>query len=179
MAPKGSFLGWTHRQAMSRRRPMSLSAVPRPPHASSPATSAVMRANVRADTSPELALRRALVHDGCLGYRLNVRGLPGSPDIVFGRARLAVFVHGCFWHRCPRHAKSLPHANRAYWRQKFDLNVSRDRRVRAALENLGWVVLTVWECEVRANAGGIAVQIGDLLATRRSSRSKRLSNRPQ
>lgn len=103
------------------------------------------------DTGPELMLRRAL-HAAGLRFRLHAPELPGRPDVVFRPARLAIFVHGCFWHRhtgCQR-ARS-PATRLDYWVPKFDRNVERDEANRLALEDIGWSVLTLWECEARDN----------------------------
>jgi DNA mismatch endonuclease, patch repair protein len=107
-----------------------------------------MRANRGRDTAPELALRRALYARG-LRYRLHrrpVRGLRCTPDIVFVGARVAVFVDGCFWHRCPVHGTD-PKANGDWWARKLDANVARDRRNDQALRAHGWSVIRVWEHE--------------------------------
>lgn len=101
------------------------------------------------DTKPEL-LVRSIVH--CMGYRfrLHARDLPGNPDIVLQRHRKAIFVHGCFWHghkRCPRAAR--PASNIAFWREKLDSNVARDRRNINRLRKDGWRVLVVWQCQTR------------------------------
>jgi len=98
------------------------------------------------DTSPELALRRALWSAG-LRYRLH-RDLPGTPDLAFVRARLAVFVDGCFWHGCPRHY-SAPATRSEFWAKKLRGNVDRDRRVEADLAVMGWKSVRIWEHEVR------------------------------
>jgi DNA mismatch endonuclease (patch repair protein) len=86
-----------------------------------------------------------------LHYRINFKGVPGTPDIAFPRAKKAVFVHGCFWHVHPecagRNLRGLNGDNRAFWREKLTRNVLRDRRDIAALEAMGWKVLTIWECE--------------------------------
>ena len=100
------------------------------------------------DTAPELALRR-LLHARGLRYRVDVAPLPGlrrRADVVFTRARLAVFVDGCFWHRCPQHGTS-PRNNADWWRDKLDRNVQRDRHTDRALHEAGWQVLRVWEHE--------------------------------
>jgi DNA mismatch endonuclease (patch repair protein) len=113
-----------------------------------PLTAAVSRQMSRMprrDTQPELALRRELHRRG-LRYRVAPSGLPGRPDIVFGRAKVAVFVDGCFWHRCPEHAVA-PKNNAAWWSQKLDRNVQRDREKDVALVDLGWTVLHIWEHE--------------------------------
>jgi DNA mismatch endonuclease (patch repair protein) len=108
-----------------------------------------MQANRRVDTRPELLVRSAL-HARGLRFRKDLRiDLPGirvRPDVVFTRARLCIFVDGCFWHRCPVHA-SDPRANGAYWASKLSRNVERDRRGDAALQAAGWTVLRVWEHE--------------------------------
>lgn len=79
-------------------------------------------------------------------YRVNLAGVPGRPDIAFTRARLAIFVDGCFWHRCPEHG-TVPRNNREWWVAKLDRNVARDRSKDAALAELGWAALHVWEHE--------------------------------
>ncbi len=111
--------------------------------------SAVMRRVKSKDTSPELEVRRMLTAAGAR-YRLHRRDLPGSPDIVLVGRRLAVFVHGCFWHGhgCPRGARR-PKANADYWSEKLRRNQERDARVLADLAALGWRSETVWECELR------------------------------
>ena len=105
-----------------------------------------MLGNRGRDTRPELALRQELHRRGHR-YRVHVTPLPGvrcKPDLVFGKARVAVFVHGCFWHRCPTHA-TTPKANAGFWQNKFDANVARDRRNQQALRAAGWTVVVVWE----------------------------------
>ncbi len=105
-----------------------------------------MRANRGRDTGPELALRSELHRMG-LRYRVHRRPIPDFPakaDIVFGRDKVAVFVDGCFWHRCPEHA-TAPRANAEWWAAKLQANVDRDRRVDARLEESGWLVIRVWE----------------------------------
>src|SRR5258707_14534405 len=103
-----------------------------------------MLANRGRDTNPELRLRRALWRSGFRGYRTNFRVAGVRPDIVFTRWRLAVFVHGCFWHRCPECAYPLPRANRQFWAAKFRRNRQRDREKRAVLEKAGWIVIECW-----------------------------------
>ena len=112
--------------------------------------SAVMRRVKDRDTAPELAVRRILRAAG-IGYRLGGEGLPGRPDVVMKGRRVAVLVHGCFWHGhdCARGARK-PKANAAYWTAKIERNRARDAATRAALEAAGWRVVTVWECEMKA-----------------------------
>ncbi len=111
--------------------------------------SAVMRQVKGRDTSPELAVRRLLWRLGAR-YRLHRKDLPGHPDIVMPGRKLAVFVHGCFWHGhdCARGAR-VPKQNRAYWEGKVGRNRARDAASLEKLEALGWRALTVWECELK------------------------------
>jgi DNA mismatch endonuclease, patch repair protein len=100
------------------------------------------------DTAPELLVRRicyALGHR----YRLCVRGIPGSPDLVFSRSKKLIFVNGCFWHRhsCTRGA--LPKTRFDFWRNKLEGNRRRDRRIHRRLKAEGWKVLVVWQCQTR------------------------------
>ncbi|MFI8944189.1 very short patch repair endonuclease [Streptomyces syringium] len=115
---------------------------------SSPGVSARMSRQASRDTNPELAVRR-LLHASGHRYRLQ-RPVPGLPrrtiDIAFPKAKVAVFLDGCFWHGCPEHATS-PKANADWWRQKLDRNISRDRETTAHLLAAGWTVLRFWEHE--------------------------------
>jgi DNA mismatch endonuclease (patch repair protein) len=108
-----------------------------------------MRANPRTGTRPEQRLRCAL-HRAGLRFRKDFPIVTPErrvrPDIVFTRARLAVFVDGCFWHRCPQHG-NVPRANTRYWAPKLERNVLRDREVDRALTVCGWRVLRIWEHE--------------------------------
>lgn len=113
------------------------------PTPSSEQVSQQMKRMPRKDSVPEVRLRREL-HSRGLRFRVNLRGLPGTPDIAFTRAKIAVFVDGCFWHRCPEHGV-LPKANRDWWREKLDRNVERDKRKDGELEDLGWLSIHVWE----------------------------------
>jgi DNA mismatch endonuclease (patch repair protein) len=111
--------------------------------------SAVMRRVKGRDTTPEMVVRRALTRLGAR-YRLHRKDLPGSPDVVLAGRRLALFVHGCFWHGhdCARGART-PKQNRDYWMAKVARNRARDAASRAALETAGWRVETLWECELK------------------------------
>jgi DNA mismatch endonuclease, patch repair protein len=111
--------------------------------------SAVMRAVRSRDTSPELAVR-ALLRPIGPGYRLHRGDLPGEPDIVYISRKLAIFVHGCFWHGhdCARGARE-PKTNAAYWRSKIARNRARDIKTLAAYADMEWRVLVVHECELK------------------------------
>lgn len=130
-----------------------------PPEATSEAVSRSMRGNRPTDTGPEIEMRRLLRGAGCPGYRLQWRAAGTRPDVSYPRRKVAVFVHGCYWHRCPHCEPSLPKTNRAFWRRKFELNMQRDARNVAALEAEGWTVVTVWECRLWADAGGELGQV--------------------
>lgn len=109
--------------------------------------SRTMRAVRSRDTKPELVVRRFL-HAAGLRYRLYDQRLPGKPDLVFPRRRVALFVHGCFWHQhlgCP--AATRPKSHSQYWNTKLDNNAARDARTAAALNDAGWHALVIWECE--------------------------------
>lgn len=111
--------------------------------------SAVMRAVKSRDTGAERTVR-AILCSVAPGYRLNRADLPGKPDIVYGRRKLAIFVHGCFWHGhdCRRGAR-MPKTNADYWRAKIARNRDRDERTLASLAAMGWRTLVVYECELK------------------------------
>jgi DNA mismatch endonuclease (patch repair protein) len=115
------------------------------------------------DTGPEIALRRAL-HAAGLRYSLR-RRLAGSPDVVFVRARVAVFVDGCFWHGCRRHCRR-PATNRPYWAAKIERNLARDARVGRELRAAGWRVVRLWEHQVRADPARCAARVKRLVRGR-------------
>jgi len=111
--------------------------------------SRTMRAVRSRDTGPEMIVRRFL-HAAGLRYRLHDRRLPGVPDLVFPSRRVALFVHGCFWHQHPGcEAADRPKSRPDYWNQKLDRNVARDARHLVDLATAGWTTLVIWECETR------------------------------
>jgi len=108
------------------------------------------------DTKPEKLVRKLISNSG-YRYRLNVRSLPGSPDIVLAKYKCAIFVHGCFWHfheKC-RDGK-IPASNKSYWRPKLYANRLRDIKNKRALMKRGWEVLTLWECQVKKQQGYVS-----------------------
>lgn len=116
--------------------------------ASSRAARKTMQGNRGRDTKAELAVRR-IVHAQGLRYRVNARPEPGirrTADLLFTRARVAVFIDGCFWHGCPAHF-TMPATNTDFWDAKIDRNRQRDADTTAALGDRGWVVLRFWEHE--------------------------------
>jgi len=97
----------------------------------------------RKNTKPELILRKLLSSNGIKGYRLNYR-LTGKPDIVFGKYRLAIFIDGCFWHKCPK-CFIQPENNKEFWKKKIKGNVERDKKVNKLLKQESWKVIRIWE----------------------------------
>lgn len=144
----------------------------RSPFASSEAIKRRMSTQLREGTAPELALRQAL-HAHGLRYRLHRAPLPGlrrKADIVFGPARVAVFVDGCFWHGCPEHGKRHHRVNGWYWPDKITRNQDRDRDTNESLGKAGWAVVRVWEHEVSSAPAAtvVAAQLGELVRRRRN-----------
>lgn len=126
-----------------------------------------MQQQRRRNTRPEMALRRAL-HAAGLRYRVELPVIPGlrrRADVVFGPARVAVFLDGCFWHVYPQHATS-PKANADWWREKLDRNRERDRDTDRLLLAQGWLPVRVWEHEDMAQA---AVRVAEVVHRRRAS----------
>lgn len=119
-----------------------------------------MVANRRRDTQPEMAVRR-LVHAGGLRYRVDFAPLPKEKrlraDLVFTRAKVAVFIDGCFWHGCPQH-HTVAKRNAEFWAAKVAGNRARDERVTTLLNDAGWTVLRFWEHE---DPAGVAARIAD------------------
>lgn len=141
-----------------------------------PARSAQMALVRSRDTKPEMRVRRAL-HAAGLRYRLHDRRLPGSPDLVFPSRGVALFVHGCFWHRhagCA--ATRLPKSRLEFWEPKLTANVARDERQREALQALGWTVLVIWECETR-DPGSLATLTQKILSMKPSDSKRAFSAR--
>ena len=101
------------------------------------------------DTKPELAVRSFLFRHG-FRFRLHVKSLPGHPDIVLPKYKTVIEVRGCFWHRHPgcRQA-TMPSSNVEFWQKKFKRNVDRDRKTEKQLNELGWNLIVIWECELR------------------------------
>ncbi|CDD81621.1 dNA mismatch endonuclease Vsr [Bacteroides sp. CAG:462] len=109
--------------------------------------SAVMAKIRSKDTKPELIVRRYLWSRG-YRYRKNVRGLPGTPDIVLRKYGVVIFVHGCFWHGHEVDG-TMPHTHTEFWRKKIERNKERDEKSKRALMRMGWMVITIWECQLK------------------------------
>lgn len=119
------------------------------PPATSEAARHSMQANKSKDTKPELKVRAALRAAGLTGYRLHWKKAAGKPDICFPGRRVAIFVNGCYWHRCPHCALPMPRHNTDFWEAKFARNQERDARDQALLEAEDWTVVVIWECELK------------------------------
>ena len=120
------------------------------------------------DTQPELLLRKAISSAGIRGYRLHYN-LPGRPDFVFPKGKIAVFVDGCFWHKCPKCLIEIPATSKGYWRRKIEGNVKRDKVVNAELRKKGWKVLRIWEHEVRKSLNKCYLKIYKELIKRKQT----------
>ncbi len=122
-----------------------------------------MRSNKSKDTKPELAIRKALWQAGIRGYRLHWKKAPGKPDIAFPGKKLAIFLNGCFWHRCPKCKLSMPKNNSDFWVLKFERNVERDQQKIDSLKKLNWKVIVIWECEMKHDLSEKVKRVKQLL----------------
>jgi len=120
-----------------------------PPKASSSHVSKSMKSNKAKGTRPEKTLVRSLRALKVASFKINWNKIPGTPDICFPENKLAIFVNGCFWHRCPYCKLSLPRSNRSFWKKKFLRNKTRDRLKKTRLSRMGWKTLTIWECQIK------------------------------
>lgn len=124
----------------------------RSPQPKNETVSKVMSANIAKNTKPEIILRKALWTAGLKGYRKNYKKIAGRPDIAYPKYKLAIFVHGCFWHQHPLvdclDGRS-PKSNQSYWSPKLAGNVARDQRNVTALRRSGWRIMVVWDCELK------------------------------
>lgn len=89
-------------------------------------------------------------NSGLRGYRLHWK-VEGRPDIAFVSKKIAIFINGCYWHRCPKCHPHIPKSNTEFWRNKFNKNIERDKRKTQSLESSNWRVITIWECEIKEN----------------------------
>jgi DNA mismatch endonuclease (patch repair protein) len=121
--------------------------------------SKVMSSNRGKDTKPELILRKTLREIGIPGYRLHWKNAPGRPDIVYPGNKIAIFVNGCYWHRCPNCNLPLPKSNIDFWMNKFKKNKIRDKTKKEKLKEAGWKVFVFWECEIKDDVKRCAEKI--------------------
>lgn len=106
------------------------------------------------NTRPELYSRKNIWKQG-FRYRLHVRNLPGTPDMVLAQYRVAIFVHGCFWHQHGCSQTRRPSTNLEYWERKLDGNIARDARNQILLKELGWTVKVIWECRLEQDTARV------------------------
>ena len=112
-------------------------------------TSRIMSTIKAKNTKPELLLRKHLWHNGIRGYRIHWKKAPGSPDLTFVGKKIAVFVNGCYWHRCPFCNPPIPKSHSVFWMNKFKKNIQRDKEKIEQLKQKGWKTLTIWECQLK------------------------------
>lgn len=125
-----------------------------------------MKGNKSKGTKPELLLRKLLTNKGIRGYRICYTGVIGKPDIVFTKKKVAIFVHGCFWHSCPLCNLKVPNNNNEFWHKKLTDNKNRDKVVLDTLKTAGWNVVTVWECKLKSNPDEEVNRIESLISTK-------------
>jgi len=113
------------------------------------------------NTGPEVKLRKMLWSEGVRGYRIHYK-LPGKPDIVFTNKKIAIFIDGCFWHKCTVCFQE-PETRKEFWMKKIQSNIDRDKNVDEQLTNKGWVVIRFWEHEVRKNPDNVVKKIKEIL----------------
>ena len=134
------------------------------------ATRHVMQANRSKNTKPELLVRQKLREEGLPGYRLHWKKAAGKPDVCYPGRKVAVFVNGCYWHRCPHCALPLPKSNTDFWEAKFSRNRARDERDQRLLAEQGWKVLVVWECRLKGER--LERTVGDLVREVRAAEDR-------
>ena len=173
-AMEGTADGTTTAAAGESRVDIVTVRVPSPP-ASNYAVHKSMQGNKRANTKPELLVRERLRKAGLTGYRLQWKA-PGHPDIAWPGKRVAIEVRGCFWHRCPHCNPSTPKKNTEYWEAKFARNTERDAENVRKLEEMGWRVHVIWECQLKKNA--IDATMADLLPKLAAELGKELAEAP-
>ncbi len=127
-------------------------SLPPSPAATSASIRKSMQGNKSANTKPEIMLKVALKKNGIAHFTLSQQKLPGSPDLAFPEYKLAIFVHGCFWHRCPYCHPHFPATNKEYWSAKFARNKVRDGITRKTLRKQGWRTITIWECQLKKDS---------------------------
>lgn len=123
--------------------------------------SEIMKRIKSSNTSIEIKLRKELWRNGVRGWRLQPKDIPGKPDLVFRRKRLAVFIDGCFWHGCPI-CDRTPKSGDVYWQNKISRNMARDNTNSERLVDLGWTVVRFWEHEVTKDVARCAVRVAEI-----------------
>ena len=111
------------------------------------------------NTKPEMLFRKELRGQDLIKYRLHPKALPGRPDIYFPTKKLAIFINGCFWHRCPYCKPSMPKTHKAFWSKKFAANVVRDKEKRTLLKKMGVRSVVFWECQIKKNVQKLVAKL--------------------
>ena len=130
-------------------------------HTDKETRSAIMSKVRSKDTKPEIEVRKAL-HRAGFRFRLHRSDLPGKPDLVFPRFRLALFVHGCFWHRHGCKRTTMPVTNKEFWSKKFCRTVERDQRTPKELKEFGWATTVIWECQLETGINRLIERLTDI-----------------
>jgi len=131
----------------------------RAPVPAQPATSRVMSQVRGKNTKPELLFRKELRAQDVVGYRLHPKTLPGRPDVYLPSKKVAIFINGCFWHRCPYCKPSMPKTHKAFWSKKFTANVARDKAKRTLLKKKGIRSVVFWECQIKKNVEKLVTKL--------------------
>ncbi len=131
----------------------------RAPVPKSSAISRIMSAVRGKNTNPEVVFRKELRSEGLVDYKLHPKALPGRPDVYFPSQKLAIFINGCFWHRCPYCKPSMPKTHKAFWSKKFATNVARDKAKRALLKKMGIRSVVFWECQIKKNVAKLVAKL--------------------
>jgi DNA mismatch endonuclease Vsr len=143
-------------------------------------TPASRRDNMRAvrshgNRTTEIRLRAAMVRDGIRGWALHPKEVFGVPDFFFEDCKVAIFVDGCFWHGCPR-CGHVPKTNTEYWTRKIDRNKARDKAVNEVLAGSSWIVVRLWECEIRTALSACVDRIATEIASKRGQKKSRMKS---
>jgi DNA mismatch endonuclease, patch repair protein len=126
-------------------------------------TSKTMSSIKAINSKPEMDLRRSLWKYGIKGYRLHWKKVPGRPDVAFPHKKVAIFVNGCFWHRCPICKPNLPKSHSEFWKIKFQKSIERDKQKNSQLKKLGWNCITLWECQIKQDINACVDKIKVIL----------------
>ena len=132
-------------------------------------TSKIMSRIKGKNTKPEITLRQEMWKIGIKGYRLHWKKASGRPDIAFPSKKVAIFVNGCYWHRCPNCNPSFPKTHQDFWKEKFKQNKERDKNKINDLQEDGWKVIVIWECKIKKNIEECLNKIKDVLIINESN----------
>ncbi len=138
----------------------------RSPVPTKPLTSMIMSKIRAKNTKPEQLVRRLLKQSGVVGCKFHLKDLPGRPDVCIPSKKQAIFVHGCFWHRCRNCDKPLPKNNRLFWKRKFLRNLKRDKEKIRLLKIHGWKAAVFWECDIKKRPHKILREITSMKISR-------------